>query len=1333
MIQPERSLVIQCIILLLVGLFQPLAAHNGAVAIAVPVKNITIDGDLSDWPAHLPTYAIELTEYGLSPSDTSDFQAHFRSGYNEETNSLFIAVEVVDESVVIDTASAIIWNASDGCEIYIDAGHDEPGSTPVQFYVYGDRTSLTKGETDAQVAWKRGANYHHYEWHIDLDALTRGRFLAQPNTTLGLDLVVADKDADSSYSWVAWGKGVAKTIGNERRGDIALALPGIQSGELNGHMERSGSGLDIARRRVYLRSTTHPRLLVNVETDATGNYAVSLLPGTYTVNLSSGSTAGDTVVVHSGERTSVNHSIAATKGHSQVAGKGRIVEAGTGVRQGMWQSLSVVDGLADNNVRAILQDRSGYLWMGTGVGLSRFDGRYLASLDSRDGLVSDEVRCLVQDGTGALWIGTDGGISRYDGQRFTNFTSADGLISNQVRAMAIDSSGMLWIGTDAGLVRYDGWEFVAYTQAEGLPGSQVRSLMVGADGNLWMGIWGRGLTRYDGEHFTSFTAEDGLADNQVRPVLQARDGSIWIGTETGLSKYDGQIFTHYTVSPEATYEQVQALYEDRQGRIWVGTWGGGISRFDGKKFVNYTTLDGLASDIVWGFAEDREGVLWIGSLGGVTRFDERITNFTTADGLAHNYVRAIVQDKRGDLWFGAGFGTLGGVARYDGKEFTRYHAVDGIAHNEVWSLIEDRQNNMWVGTSRGISRFNGRTFTSLGLTPSHINNQVSAMVEDGDANVWLASYGGGIIRYDSTGAIARFTTEEGLAHNLAVSLTADTSGGLWVTTFGGGISHFDGRIFTNYTVEEGLASDSVWAAQIDRDRIWFGTYNGLSLYEKGRFTNYTVEDGLASNRVRALLVDDRNHLWVGTDGGLSRFDGRVFQTLLRRDGLIHNDVRALFQDRDGMVWIGTAAGVSRYSYNNTPPPVVITDLITDHRHGPVNTVAMTTTQDFLTFEFTGISFKTRPDAMRYRYRLVGHDDDWSTAYSGRAEYQNLSQGDYTFEVEAIDRDLSYSEQPARVDIAVRRALGRQAMWVLLALAGGLIAWQSALIIRRNRHLRSAHDALAESNATLEVRVEERTAELRSVLGQVALQDKMAALGNLVAGIAHEINNPIGAVKSATDVSSRCIDRIKQALDKRESAVDLHQNKSFLQALKLLGDNNRIAVTGSERIATIVRSLKNFARLDESEFQEADLHEGLDSTLTLIGHELKDRIAIRKNYGPIPPIFCYANELNQVFMNLLINAVQAIETEGEIAITTWADQQRAYIRISDTGKGIHPESLQQIFNPGFTTKGVGVGTGLGLSISYNIVQKHKGHLQVDSEVGAGTTFTLALPMHLSKAD
>ncbi len=248
--------------------------------------------------------------------------------------------------------------------------------------------------------------------------------------------------------------------------------------------------------------------------------------------------------------------------------------------------------------------------------------------------------------------------------------------------------------------------------------------------------------------------------------------------------------------------------------------------------------------------------------------------------------------------------------------------------------------------------------------------------------------------------------------------------------------------------------------------------------------------------------------------------------------------------------------------------------------------------------------------------------------------------------------------------------------------------------------------------------------------QLVQSEKMASLGMLVAGIAHEINTPIGAIHSMHDTLERALEKLKETL-LQQFPKEFEQNRNLRAPLKIIEDATKVIDSGSERVTNIVRRLRSFARLDEAELKTADLHEGIEDTLTLIHHEIKHNITIIKNYGDVPPISCYPGRLNQVFLNLLINAKQAIDGKGEITITTYHRDNKAFIEFQDTGKGIAPEHLQRIFDPGFTTKGVGVGTGLGLSIVYQIIQDHRGEIKVESEPGRGATFTVILPMNLDE--
>ena len=280
---------------------------------------------------------------------------------------------------------------------------------------------------------------------------------------------------------------------------------------------------------------------------------------------------------------------------------------------------------------------------------------------------------------------------------------------------------------------------------------------------------------------------------------------------------------------------------------------------------------------------------------------------------------------------------------------------------------------------------------------------------------------------------------------------------------------------------------------------------------------------------------------------------------------------------------------------------------------------------------------------------------------------------------------------------------------------------------------------------LEEKVQERTAELtrtlrelRETQAQLVQSEKMAALGGLVAGVAHEINTPLGAVASNTDLMNRALAKIREAM------ADPGLREKTIQYLERAEGMVKVSQEACRRISEIVRSLRNFSRLDEAERKPADLHEGLESTLTLVAHLFKNRITVHRDYGDLPQVDCHANQLNQVFLNVLANAAQAIDGLGAVTIRTRFEPESAasaaaaagatqtapgvaIVEISDTGGGIAPEHLTKIFDPGFTTKGVGVGTGLGLAICYRIVQDHRGRIEVDSQLGRGSTFRITLPV------
>lgn len=267
-------------------------------------------------------------------------------------------------------------------------------------------------------------------------------------------------------------------------------------------------------------------------------------------------------------------------------------------------------------------------------------------------------------------------------------------------------------------------------------------------------------------------------------------------------------------------------------------------------------------------------------------------------------------------------------------------------------------------------------------------------------------------------------------------------------------------------------------------------------------------------------------------------------------------------------------------------------------------------------------------------------------------------------------------------------------------------------------------------------------ELQKARGQVLQNEKMAAIGQLSAGVAHEINNPVGYINSNLSSLNRYVEDLVDLIQLYQITEDTLEEKypelrklirSIRERIDLefikedIRDLVKESLEGADRVKRIVQDLKDFSHVDESEWQWADLHKGLESTLNIVHNEIKYKAVVKKEFGMLPQVECLASQLNQVFMNMLVNAAHAIEDQGVITLRTGQKDEEVWVEISDTGKGIPKEEITRIFDPFFTSKPVGVGTGLGLSLSYSIVNKHKGRIEVESEVGKGTRFTVWLPV------
>jgi len=283
-----------------------------------------------------------------------------------------------------------------------------------------------------------------------------------------------------------------------------------------------------------------------------------------------------------------------------------------------------------------------------------------------------------------------------------------------------------------------------------------------------------------------------------------------------------------------------------------------------------------------------------------------------------------------------------------------------------------------------------------------------------------------------------------------------------------------------------------------------------------------------------------------------------------------------------------------------------------------------------------------------------------------------------------------------------------------------------------------HDISVIRLVTMEL--EKAYADLKATQAKVIQTEKMASLGQLAAGVAHEINNPIGFISSNLYSLGKYVDRLSGFIGKQEAYLaelaDDQVKKNFAQLrretkldfiLEDITDLLNESREGADRVRKIVQDLKTFSRVDEADYKSVDLNECLESTLNIVWNELKYKATVEKNLAKLPPVPCYPQQINQVLLNLLVNAGHAITEEGVISLNSWQEGVFVYIAVKDTGCGIAAENIDRLFEPFFTTKEVGKGTGLGLSISYEIIQKHGGVILVESEIGAGSTFTIKLPL------
>jgi signal transduction histidine kinase/ligand-binding sensor domain-containing protein len=1046
-------------------------------------------------------------------------------------------------------------------------------------------------------------------------------------------------------------------------------------------------------------------------------------------------------------------------------------------------TFGMSEGLADNIVYSIAKDKKGHLWFGTNKGgVSRYDGKVFTTFDTSNGLANNNVNQITTDRHGNLWFATiGGGISKYDGNSFKTISTKEGLPENNVISIKEDSKGNIWLGTFNGIVRFNPAEsaengalekkqdkFRTYKIQDGFKNSPITYIQEDHFGKIWFGTIGKGLGRFDPDEegkstaFTYLATEQGLVNDNINGIMIDKLQNLWIGTNGGgVSRFNGSKFKYFTPRQGLARNTVYGISEDSLGRIWLAVREGGVNCYDGKKITNYTSKQGLGADLVYTIYTERNGDIWFASWeGGLTHFKRKpdgtsvsLTNYTTLQGLPHNTIQNIMEDSKGNLWF---------------------------------STWED-----------GVSMFNGKSFTSFSTQQGLANNSVCTMAEGPDGSMWFGTVGFGVSRYDGT-KFTTYTTAQGLADNNITRILKDKSGMLWFATFNG-ISRFDGSGFVSFNNLQRDVSDQVIGIAEDSDGvIWLGTEIGFiglnfiipeTMHDAGKikgagllavkneelkkylpaFELYNSKNGYPIKSVNAHSLTftksglpygdkaEKSLIWAANDAGnIIRFDPvatkkmdslspEVFIHTLRIDNAIINwyglkeaSDSLLTAQQEGIVYGKPLAREVRDSLLQKFSNIQF-DSITPHYQVPQNLV-LPYDHNRLSFDF-GARETNLPFLVRYQYMLDGYDEEWSpVTEKTSAAYEYLKEGSYTFKLKARSPEGIWNE-PLEYTFKVLPPWYRS-WWAYVFYALGIVTSIAAIVRWRTRNLlhqkKQLEEKISQRTQQLEIKsseLEKSLNNLKATQNQLIQSEKMASLGELTAGIAHEIQNPLNFVNNFSEVSSELVTELKAELKSGniKEAIDITDDLD--QNLAKINHHGK-------RADSIVKGMLQHSRTSAGQQEPTNINALTDEYLRLAfqGMRAKDKnfnTSLETDFDEtIGKVNIIPQDIGRVLLNLYNNAFYAVAEKQKlsneayqptVSVRTKKVNGEVEISVADNGNGIPEKVLDKVFQPFFTTKPTGQGTGLGLSLSYDIIKAHQGKISVRNTPGSGAEFIISLPV------
>ena len=715
-----------------------------------------------------------------------------------------------------------------------------------------------------------------------------------------------------------------------------------------------------------------------------------------------------------------------------------------------FRTYSIELGLSESVAHTLVQDDRGYIWVGTGFGLNRFDGRSFKQFYESDGLSNNRIHSLFQDQNQTIWVGTETGLSVLYRDSLVTPEEVAGLNNYSILDIYQDLDENYWFGTDGNGV----WmlttenELLSIDEKYELPAERVRAVRQTGDGAIWIGSR-ESLIKLHNDEVTYFSLTEFSPDLRIR-TLQVDDyDRVWAATTVGLLLYDNEQFRLYNNNHGLNDNRLQSVSVEGYDRIWLGSESG-ISLFDGESFRNFTGSDGVPAAIIYATMIDSEGNIWFGTLGGgiTVLTGELFESYDIDNGLTNNVVTGFEEDSEGNIWI-ATYG--GGILRYDDGFFTIFREQQGLIDDKVYVIYNDSQNRLWIGTRDGISIYENGQFRSLTQQefPFRVIRKIKEDPETGD--FWIATYNDGVIRFTESGYVQHHIGN-GFLHNTVMDIKRDENGTYWFATYGG-VAIFDGHEFTEFTIADGLPSNGVIHIHPDHlGNMWFSTFNGVAMYD-GERVRRLPESGQTETISYFTIQDHENNYYVGTNVGLysivpdvllnsTEIEERLkaFRLYNQNQGLVANELNAgaSFVASDGSVWLGTVEGLSRFRpdrirKNEASPGLEFEEILVSGREvNPERSYLFNHDQNFVQFSFTGLSYEA-PDQIFYQYKMHGLDEGWQITRERTIRYPSLSPGEYLFELRAFNANGIVSTKTADFGFKVLQPFYFRWWFVLLVI------------------------------------------------------------------------------------------------------------------------------------------------------------------------------------------------------------------------------------------------------------------------------------------------------------